>query len=105
MSAGEILDNVVERIRSRFDPDCIVLFGSRARGDARADSDVDLLVVLPHVEDARKAAVEIRRVLSDLPVSKDVIVSTRDEMARRGDMIGSILRPAIREGKVLYERG
>jgi len=96
---------MVRRIRERFAPIRIVLFGSRARGDAQPGSDVDLLVVLPEVPNSRKAAVDIRRALSDIPLGKDVIVTSPDEIALRGDVIGSVLRSALREGSVLYERG
>jgi uncharacterized protein len=37
-------------------------------------------------------------------VCKDIVVTTPEEIARRGDLIGTVLRPALREGKVLYER-
>jgi hypothetical protein len=56
------------------------------------------------VTDKRKAAIDIRRKLSDLPVGKDIVVTTPDEIERRGDLVGTLLRPALREGKVLYER-
>ena len=101
----EWLPSLTERIVQHFDPLRIVLFGSHARGDARPDSDVDLLVVLPGFDDKRKATIEIRRVLADLPVGKDIIVTTPEEISRRGDLVGTILRPALREGKVIYERG
>lgn len=95
---------MVERIVERFHPRRVVLFGSRARGTATPESDVDLLIVLDRVVDKRRAAIEIRRALSDLPVCKDIIVTTPDEIARRGDLTGSVLRPALREGKVVYEQ-
>lgn len=100
----DIVQTMVKRIVARFRPLRIVLFGSRARGEAGKWSDVDLLVVLPEVTDKRKATVEILRVLGNLPVSKDVIVTTPDEIARRGHIIGSVLRAALKEGKVVYER-
>jgi predicted nucleotidyltransferase len=95
---------MVERIVRRFDPVRIILFGSHARGDAQADSDIDLLIVFSHVTNKRSKAVEIRQALVDLPVAKDIIVTTPDEIARRGDLVGDVLRPALTEGKILYER-
>lgn len=100
----DIVQTIMKRSVERFQPLRIVLFGSHARGEAGKWSDVDLLVVLPEVDDKRKATVEILRVLGDLPVSKDVIVTTPEEIAQRGHLIGSVLRAALREGKVVYER-
>lgn len=104
MTAQTALDTMIDRIVVRFHPQRVVLFGSHARGTATAQSDIDLLVVLDQVADKRQAAVEIRRALSDLPMSKDIIVTTPEEIARRGNLTGSILRPALREGKVIYEQ-
>lgn len=104
MTAETAIQTMVDRIVQRFRPLRVILFGSHAKGIATAESDVDLLVVLSDAPDKRRAAVEIRRALSDLPVSKDIIVTTPDEIARRGDLAGSVLRPALRAGKVLYEQ-
>ena len=104
MTTETIVDTMVNRIVARFEPSRILLFGSRARGTDNRWSDVDLLVVMEEVTDKRRAAVEIRRTLSDLPVSKDIIVTTPEEIARRGHLVGSVLRAALREGKVVYER-
>lgn len=99
----ECLPEMVERIVRRFDPLRIILFGSWARGDAQPDSDVDLLVVLPRVEDQRRATVEILRALNGVPASKDAVVTTPEEIAVRGNVVGLVLRPALQEGKVVYE--
>jgi predicted nucleotidyltransferase len=105
MTTTELIPVMIDRIVRDFQPVRILLFGSHARGEAGPDSDVDLLVVLPEVTDKRQAAIQMRRVLVDLPVCKDIIVTTPEEIARRGDLVGTVLRPALREGKVLYERG
>ena len=104
MTNQAIVDTMVERIVARFQPARILLFGSRARGTDNRWSDVDLLVVMDEVEDKRRAAVEMRRALGDLSVSKDIVVTTHEEIARRGNVVGSVLRAALREGKVVYER-
>jgi predicted nucleotidyltransferase len=103
-ASGDVIPTMVEQIVHEFEPVQIILFGSQARGEARWDSDVDLLVVLPSAPDEHKAAVAIRRALHDVPVAKDIIVSTPDEVARFGDVMGSMLRPALREGRILFTR-
>ena len=97
------LSEAIDRIVSRFHPEKIILFGSWARGEAREDSDLDLLVVLSKVQHKRKAAIEVLRVLNGLPISKDVIVTTPEEIKERGRIVGDILLPALEEGKVVYE--
>ncbi len=99
-----VLNLAVRRIVEGFRPLRIILFGSRARGEAGPWSDIDLLVVLPKVADKRQTTVEVLRVLSDLSIAKDVVVTTPAEIERRGRMVGDVLRPALREGKVIYER-
>ncbi len=100
------MEEMVRRIVEGFDPLSVVLFGSHARGEAKRNSDVDLLVVMPSgsVPDNHKVTAEILRALKDVPAPKDVVVTTPEEIERRGDLVGDVLRPALREGKVLYER-
>lgn len=102
--AAAWVQSITERIVQNFDPLRIILFGSHARGEAGTESDIDLLVVLPHVVDKRQAAIDIRRTLADVPVSKDIVVTTPEEIEQRGTLVGTVLRPALREGEVVYER-
>jgi len=104
MSGNVWVNRMANQIIRQFHPLRLILFGSNARGDAGPNSDIDFLVVFPHVDDKRQRAVEIRRALSHFAVAKDIIVSTPYEIAARGDMVGTFLRPALREGKVLYEQ-
>ncbi len=100
----DTLEIMTRRIVSGFQPERIILFGSYARGDANEQSDVDLLVVMPDGTDRRQTAIAILGALGGLGVAKDVVVTTLDEIARRGDLVGTVLRPALREGRILYER-
>lgn len=100
----DCLTDAIDRIVSEFDPLRIILFGSWARGQARVDSDVDFLIVLPEVTNKRRATIDVMRALNELPISKDVIVTTPQEIAERSEMIGHVLRPALAEGIIIYER-
>jgi len=103
-TARRHIRTMVNRIVKQFDPDRIILFGSHARGEGGVDSDVDLLIVMPVKGSRRDIAVEIGVVLDDIPVPKDVLVTTPEDFAWRKDVVGTIEYPAVREGKVLYAR-
>lgn len=103
-SAREQIREMVDRIVARFHPDRIILFGSHARGEAGADSDVDLLVIMPLAGSRREKAIEIGVAVHDILVPKDILVTTPQDFERRKDIVGTIERPAAREGKVLYAR-
>ncbi len=98
------IKEMVRRIVDRFDPERIILFGSHARGDARPDSDIDLLVVMRVDGSTREKAVEIGVALDDIPVPKGIIVVTPDAYRRRQHIVGTIEWPAAHEGEVLHAR-
>jgi len=97
-----VISEMVERLVREFDPLKIVLFGSHARGGANRHSDVDLLVVLPEVEDERAMANAMRDALRDVGVPNDVWATDPGTIARSGDKVGAFLYPVLREGKVIY---
>ncbi len=103
-TASETIDEMVRRIVERFEPERVILFGSRATGQAGLDSDADFLVVMRCAVSPSQQAVEIRRTLADLPLGKDIVVVTPEYFERYRDVVGTIVWPAVREGKLLYER-
>ena len=100
----EKINELVRRIVNRFHPEKVILFGSFARGTAGEDSDADVLVVMPVEGSKRKKANEIDVALVGIDLAVDVIVVTPEELERQKDQIGTIIYPALKEGKVLYEK-
>lgn len=79
----------------------VILFGSHARGDARTDSDLDFLVILPEVENRRAESVRLRRELRGLGVATDVVVVSADYVAEWGEVRSTMLHEALTEGRIL----
>ncbi len=91
------------RIAREFQPEKIFLFGSHAYGEPRADSDVDLLVVLPFEGKGIRKSLEIlNRLNPDFPV--DLLARRPEDTARRYEEGDPLIREALDRGKVLYER-
>lgn len=103
-TAKDVIAGMVEQIVGEFQPLRIVLFGSQARGAADNHSDIDMLVVMGDGADSDQAAVEIGEHLQDLPMGKDIVVTTPDYIERTGDTCGHVVYYALREGITLYER-
>lgn len=95
---------VVRARLAPYRPLRIILFGSQARGGATMDSDLDLLIVMPDGTDRRQVLVSMYDALADLPIGKDLAITTPTEVQRYGHLVGTILRPALEEGVVIYER-
>ena len=103
-SQQHVLDQIVQRIAEVTCPQRIVLFGSAARGQTGPDSDLDLLVIVRGPVHRRALAQEITRNLHGIPLPVDIVVATEQDVQRYGDKVGTVLRPALREGQVIYDR-
>lgn len=91
-----------EGVVREFHPQRIILFGSGARHAAGSESDVDLLVVMPHRGRSWEAATEIR---NRLPVSfpLDLLVRSPEQIEERLAMGDPFIRDIVRNGKMLYD--
>jgi predicted nucleotidyltransferase len=101
VSAGAI-GSLADQIVRRFAPAKIILFGSYAAGSANEDSDVDLLVVMPHGGPSFRAASRIRWAIdSNFPL--DVLVRSPNELRRRLAMRDLFLLDILEQGIVLHD--
>ena len=97
-----ILDNIIRRVVEIAAPERIILFGSAARGEMGRHRDVDLLVVKRNVH-RRRLAGDIYENLHGVGAPVDVVVVTPEDIERYGDSHALIIKPALREGRVVYD--
>lgn len=105
---NELLKQMVQIIVREADPKTIILFGSRARGEARPDSDMDLMVIerepfFPQ-RSRRKEYFRLSVALRHFPFAKDILLYSRSEFAYWKDSLNHVVGRATREGRVLHER-
>ncbi len=105
MPDKDILDKILNSIFKVVVPDKVILFGSHARGNARPDSDYDILVISGQIEDELKTERLIYRALLDFndPVGVDLIVKTPENVTKAKSMLVSVVKDALKEGIVIYE--
>ena len=95
------IQKLASEIAREFTPEQVILFGSYAKGNARPDSDVDLLVVMPgEASGARMAAEIITRLKPTLPL--ELIVRSSRQLQERLDLDDFFLREIMATGKQLY---
>ena len=101
-----LIHDMAKVVAQAVQPEAIILFGSHATGQARPDSDVDLLIVeatpFGANRDRRKEMVRLWQALSRFAVAKDILVYSRAEVEQWRDARNHVIARALREGKVLY---
>ena len=97
------MEQVLSRIVATSHPQKVVLFGSRARGKQRSESDYDLLVIKKSDEPRYRRAVPLYEALVGLLANVDIMVYTPEEVSEWSDVPEAFVTTAVREGKVLYE--
>ena len=98
-----VLGEIVRRLVEAFHPDRVYLFGSRARGESGPDSDYDILLVLPTLNDRRyRLSQQAYRVLRGVRAAVDVLVWSSDDFDGRLHVPASLPATVAREGRLLY---
>lgn len=104
MISSETITEAVNTIAKATQPCKIILFGSYARGEAKPDSDLDLLVIEPEVPHKRDEMVRLRNLLRPMRIPVDVLVASEQEIEDWGHLPGTLYYWALKEGKTLHER-
>jgi predicted nucleotidyltransferase len=103
VSNKKLLREVTRRIVASVQPRRVLLFGSAVRGRMKKDSDFDMLVVMRGPAHRRRTAQKIYRDLRGAGIAVDIVVATEKDLKQYGGSAGTILKSALREGRVLYE--
>lgn len=96
------LSALVERLAANRIVEEVILFGSRARGDAEPMSDYDLLVVVADADYYKGISTDIRRSLASIHVAKDIVVAKRSVLLRQAEIPGTVYYEAMLDGVKLH---
>lgn len=98
------LQQITRKIAQQFDPDQIILFGSRAWGKPTTDSDADLLVIKSVQQSTRELARQIDGAIFPRPFPIDIIVSTPQQIKHRQALGDFFITDILTKGKILYDK-
>jgi predicted nucleotidyltransferase len=98
------LKNAVDIIVRAVNPDKIILFGSRARGDHKKSSDYDLLVLKEGVPHRREMVWKIEKSLRGTCFDADIIVETPKHFKELVSDPYMVYASINKEGKTIYEK-
>jgi uncharacterized protein len=105
IAIGRVPEPLLRSIVRQFDPQRVILFGSHARGEARPDSDIDLLVIIDDdVPAAKLGWRSIQAAREDFHEPVDIIPWPRSDFEARRHVVGSLPWTAEREGLHVHER-
>jgi len=98
-----MLNTLVGKIVESVNPEKIILFGSRSKGQEGPNSDYDFLVLKRDINNRRALSQQLYRTLVDIPAAVDILVDTPEKVERYRDTPGFVYAEAAK-GRVVYER-
>jgi predicted nucleotidyltransferase len=97
-----LVEKVTKKIAEAIRPDKIILFGSRARGTATEESDIDLVVVYSGQKSRREVEIEIDRLFNDRDFSMDVVVMRPEHLEDYKTVVNTLAYEITKRGQVCY---
>ena len=98
------LKDVTDRLIQNYQPDKIILFGSRSDQKAQMESDVDLLIIKDTEKPAIDRRIEVEKMLSDREIPLDLIIYTPREMLYLFSIGSPFIEEVLEKGRLLYMR-
>jgi predicted nucleotidyltransferase len=102
MSSDPVVERVVKIIAEAIHPQKIILFGSRATGTARPDSDLDLVVIYAGEKSKRQVKLDIHRLMEPESLPMDLFVLSPEEMQRQRHVANTLAREVAERGVTVY---
>lgn len=98
--------NIIEQLKTKIvelvHPLKIILFGSAARGEINADSDIDIMVVMPEGTHRRHTAQKLYQSISGVTIPYEIVVATEEDLEKYRNNTSLIYQSVLKEGKLLY---
>jgi predicted nucleotidyltransferase len=98
----QLAERIAKKIVEEIHPDKVILFGSRARGEAGPESDVDIAVIYSGPKTKREIKLEINGLFRRRDFSMDVFVLTPQELQDYSNIANTLARELTERGVVLY---
>ena len=100
----KIISEVVDKIKSEYQPEKIILYGSYAYGKPNRDSDIDLFIIKDTSKNRIDRYVEVKRLIYEPTrrISVSPLVYTPNEVAKRLGMRDDFIEEIMTKGEVLY---
>ncbi|HEX4959303.1 MAG TPA: nucleotidyltransferase domain-containing protein [Thermoanaerobaculia bacterium] len=102
MSSDPVVERVVKVIAEAIHPQKIILFGSRAMGTARPDSDLDLVIIYAGEKSKRQVKLDIHRSMGSESLPMDLFVLSPEEMLRQRHVANTLAREVAERGVTVY---
>ena len=98
------LKDISRRLIDEYDPEKIILFGSRAEGNDNEGSDIDLAIVKETEKRPMERRIEVETLLADRAVPVDIVVYTPEEMRTLYSQGSPFIEEIVETGRLLYMR-
>jgi uncharacterized protein len=102
MISDPVVKHVVKIIAEAIHPQKIILFGSRAKGTARPDSDLDLVIIYAGEKSKRQIKLDIHRLLEPASLPMDLFVLSPEELLRQRHVANTLAREIAEKGVTVY---